>query len=275
LPVEKRVRIDRSQTQVSLHFASLEQAGAVRHAVTTRIGGCSTGAYASANLGLSVGDQREAVLRNRAGAATLVSAQMQHPVTVRQVHGVAALLVDAPGTPGVPIGGADMLLTSTLGPVLLIQVADCVPVIVMDPVRQALALVHAGWRGTAAGAGWEAVAAMQRTFASRPDDLLVGIGPAIGGCCYEVGDDVATEVERASGGPASAVIRRFRNARSHISLAGAIEAQLRMAGVPPNQIEQANLCTACNLDLFYSHRREGMPTGRFGIVAAIQPVGSS
>ncbi len=261
------MRLDRCSSIACLRFPLLEAVPGVRHAIITRLGGVSSGPYASANLGLAVGDDREAVLANRRLAGALVSLGA-HPVTVKQVHGVQAVLAEAPGEPGVPLGEADMLVTRTPGVPLLVQVADCAPIILIDPVQNAAAVVHAGWRGTAAGAGREAVASMQRLFGSCPGHLLAGIGPAIGVCCYEVGEEVADAVVAASGGTGG-IIDRTHGERPHLSLETALSAQLRAAGVPESGIECAALCTACRLDLFYSHRREGVSTGRFGALVAL------
>lgn len=261
------MRLDREAQIACLRFPLLEAIPGVRHAVTTRLGGRSDGPYAAANLGLSVGDDHAAVLANRDLAAALVAPGV-HPATVKQVHGVAAALVEAPGEPGLPLCDADMLATRTPGVPLLVQAADCAPIVLIDAELPAVAVVHAGWRGTAAGAGREAVATMQRLFGSRPQRLLAGIGPAIGVCCYEVGNDVAAAVAAASGG-AAGIVDRSRGDRPHLSLQAALQAQLLAAGLPESGIAAAGLCTACRLDLFYSHRREGTPTGRFGALVAL------
>ncbi|HZQ37014.1 MAG TPA: peptidoglycan editing factor PgeF [Dehalococcoidia bacterium] len=261
------MRVDRDARLVCLRFPLLETVPGVRHAVTTRLGGHSSGPYAAANLGLAVGDEHEAVLANRELAATLV-APGAHPATVKQVHGVAAALAEAPGVPGVPLCEADMLVTRRPGVPLLVQAADCVPIVLIDPETPAAAVVHAGWCGTAAGAGREAVATLQRLCGSRPNRLLAGVGPAIGVCCYEVGDDVADAVAAASGG-ATGIVDRSHGERPHLSLEAALRRQLLAAGLPDSRIVTAGLCTACRLDLFYSHRREGTPTGRFGALVAL------
>jgi YfiH family protein len=263
------MRLDRDAGLVCLRFPLLEAVPGVRHAISTRLGGRSAGPYAAANLGLSVGDERAAVLANRELAAALVAAGA-HPATVKQVHGVNAALAEAPGQPGVPLCEADLLATCAPGVPLLIQVADCAPIVLIDPETPAVAVVHAGWRGTAAAAGHEAVANMQRLFGSRPERLLAGIGPAIGVCCYEVGEEVARAVAAASGG-AAGIVDRSDGERPHLSLEAALRTQLLAAGLAETRIALAGLCTACRLDLFYSHRREGTPTGRFGALVALDP----
>ena len=258
--------VDFSGSVPCLRLPLLESAAGLRHAVTTRLGGRSVTPYATLNLGLSVGDEPETVLANRAAAAGLVGVVGQ-PATVRQVHGVAARRVDAPAlAAGEPFGDADMIATATPGLALMVQAADCVPIVVHDPVQGAVAAVHAGWRGVVANAGGAAVASMARLFGSRPGDLLIGIGPAIGVCCYEVGDEVADAVDRAAGVTVSCSGPR---GVPHTDLVAALLAQFRAAGVPAESVAASDLCTACRSDLFYSHRRQGAPTGRFGVVVAL------
>lgn len=260
------LRFDAAGTIPRLRFPLLEAVPGFRHAVTTRLGGRSRGPYTASNVGLAVGDERHDVLTNRGLAASLVVDTGAHPATARQVHGVAALLVEVSGERGVPQGDGDLLATATAGVPLLVQAADCVPLIVLDPAHAAAAVVHAGWRGVAASAGREAVASMARLFGSRPEELLIGIGPAIGPCCYEVGDDVAAAVDRATGTPVSS---RGPRGRLHSDLPHALAHQLRAARVRDERIAVASLCTACNADLLYSHRRDGPITGRFAALVAI------
>jgi YfiH family protein len=261
-----QVRLDRRGPVPSLRLSLLEQSAGLRHAFTTRLGGHSEVPFATLNLGLSVGDDPSAVLANRALATRLVGGAGQ-PATVRQVHGVTSLRADAPArVAGEPLGETDMIATCTPGLALLVQAADCAPIVIHDPVHCAAAVVHAGWRGVAANAGGAAVASMARLFGSKPGDLLVGIGPAIGVCCYEVGDEVANAVDRAAG---KLVSRSGPRGILHTDLVAALRAQFTCAGTPASNIADTGLCTACRTDLFYSHRREGEPTGRFGVVAAL------
>lgn len=264
------LHLDESGAIACIRFPALLAIPFVGHAVTTRRGGHSVGPYAGGNVGLAVGDDPAAVLANRAAAAALVGCAGVQPVTLRQVHGVSAVLAREPGEPGKPLAEGDLLATGTAAVPLLVQAADCLPLLLVDRERRAVAAVHAGWRGAAAGAGGAAVASMIRLFGSRAADLVVGVGPGIGGCCYEVGDDVAAAVAGTAPGE-SGVVLPVPGARPHLDLGAALVAQLVAAGVPPDQIQRAGLCTACRTDLFYSHRREGEPTGRFAAVIAIAP----
>ena len=175
--------------------------------------------------------------------------------TLKQVHSANCLA--AGGRAGV-IGEGDALLENAPGAVVAVKTADCVPILLVDQERRAVAAVHAGWRGTAAGIAARAIEAMRERFGTRPADLHAAIGPGIGVCCYEVGPEVAA----LFGG----------QGREHIDLAGALQRQLAEAGVTPARIYASNLCTRCRPDEFHSFRRDGHAAGRLfsfaGVVSA-------
>jgi YfiH family protein len=219
-----------------------------RAVFTTRRGGFSTGPFESLNLGRLTDDSPEAVERNRGR----LQEQVGRPLAmVRQVHGRRVLRMDlAPGA--APLQEADAIVTrgKALAPAVL--VADCLPVVVAGEGE--LAVLHAGWRGLAAGILESGVRALRE---SRPSGrLLAAIGPGIGPCCYEVGEEVHTAF--ASYGPS---VRRGR----HLDLAGVARRALEQAGV--EEIHSLGLCTACHPDLFFSHRRDSGLTGRQAAVA--------
>ena len=150
---------------------------------------------------------------------------------------------------------------------LAVQVADCVPLLLADPLTGAVAAVHAGWRGTAAGAAIAAVDALGREFGARPDRLVVAQGPGIGPCCYTVGDELIDEFR--TGGFAHSVDRWFvRDEAGDLKLDvwAANRDQLIAAGVPAGSIHASDLCTADRPDLFASYRRDGPGTGRIAAV---------
>ena len=181
-------------------------------AVTARSGGVSSGPYATLNLSLSVGDDPGCVLENRRRLAAGFGASPEDFVFARQVHGAAVRVVGvADRGSGASclddaVADADALVTTSPGVVLAILTADCVPIVLHDPVAAVLACVHAGWRGTVAGVTTAALAAMQ-AFGSRPSDVIAGIGPAIAAARYQVGADVHQAVTQAFGPAAAAFIR--------------------------------------------------------------------
>ena len=171
---------------------------------------------------------------------------------LQQVHGARVRRAPWTGRPE-----ADAAVAEAPGLLLGIETADCLPVLVVDPVRHAVAAAHAGWRGTAAGVAREAVAALV-AGGSRPEDLLAATGPGIGPCCYEVGDEL-----RAAFGDAGAdFFRPGPRGRPHLDVRAANERQLREAGIPEARIHRVADCTRCRADLYHSYRREGQDAGR-------------
>ena len=183
----------------------------------------------------------------------------------------AAATPDEAGWPA-----ADISMTDDPTVALAIQVADCVPLLLADPLTGAVAAVHAGWRGTAAGAAMTAVEALVREFGARPDRLVVAQGPGIGPCCYTVGDELIDAFQ--AGGFAQRVDRWFiRDDAGGLKLDvwAANSDQLIASGVPAASIHAANLCTASRPDLFASYRRDGPGTGRIAAVIRSRGQGGS
>jgi YfiH family protein len=253
---------------VYYQFARLRAEYGVRHACFTRLGGVSSGPYASLNVGGSVGDDPQSVAENRRRCLAALGLGETQAVSPYQVHSTAIARVGA-GDAGRIIEATDGLLTDDRGLALLLRFADCVPIMLYDPGRPALGLVHAGWRGTLEGIAGQAVLAMQDHFGSDPRRLWVGIGPAIGRCCYEVGRDLGRSFAERFG---QRVLDGARQGRPRLDLPAANALALREAGV--RRIEQAHLCTACHTGEFFSHRSEGGCTGRLAVVMALPPVPS-
>lgn len=242
-------------------FADLQEAAGVRHGILTRIGGVSRGAYATLNLGHTVGDDLAAVEENHRRALGIFGLQPHRVVSPYQVHGARVGLVGRAHL-GTVQPATDALVTQEAGVPLLMRFGDCAPVLLFDPVRRAIGMAHAGWRGIVAGSVTATVRAMEQRLGCCPADIWAGIGPTIGHCCYEVRAEVADAVEAAC--PAGAhVVHRF-DGHIHVDLPAAVRAQLRACGV--ERIEEAGLCTACRVDEFFSHRAENGRTGRFGIL---------
>ncbi len=193
-------------------------------------------------------ESREAT-RQRVAAALREAGRL---LSLRQVHGVAVAQAPFEGTPE-----ADAAVATTAGLILGVETADCLPVLLVDPVRRFVAAAHAGWRGTAAGVAGRAVMALV-AHGSRPRDLLAALGPGIGPCCYEVGD----EVREAFGRSAAAFFRPGPRGRPHLDVRAANLAELERAGIPPERIHSVAECTSCRGDLYYSYRRDGAGTGR-------------
>jgi YfiH family protein len=241
----------------------------VPHGVATRNGGISAGRYASLNLGPRSGDALEAVKVNRSRFLVALGVEPAvRSLAARQVHSAAVAVhrrEDASPPQGVYDG--DGLITDDPDTVLTVLAADCAAVLLHDPQRGVVAALHAGWRGTAGAIAVAGVRSMSAAFGCHPAGIRAAIGPAIGLCCYEVGLDVAESVSRATPGPPP--YERRENGKAHLDITAATVAQLGHVGLHPANIVSAGICTACRTDLFYSHRREGEPTGRFGAAISL------
>jgi len=256
-----------------LTFALLADTGLVRHAFTTRRGGVSTGPLASLNMGFGVGDAPENVRTNRRLVCEAAGLDPGHIVAGRQVHGHRAAVVGAGELgmgamdPETAIPDTDILLTSTRGVVLTSFYADCVPLIFLDPVAPAVALAHAGWRGTVQKAGEACVRAMTAAFGSEPGRILAAIGPAADACCYEVDEPVQREFARAFPRWPDLLAPRGPG-RWLADLKEANRRTLLDAGLRAEHIEVSPLCTVCRPDLFFSYRAAGV-TGRMASLIAL------
>ena len=164
--------------------------------------------------------------------------------TVRQVHGAEVKVVDRPGQHG----AGDGLISTKAGLLAGVKTADCLPILLIDPVNRVVSAVHAGWRGTVAGIATHAVRLMETQFGSNPADLEAAIGPGIGLCCFEVGPEVAREFGDWES-----------NAKTHLNLSQISRGQLEKAGV--GKVYESGLCTMCGTG-FYSFRREREQAGR-------------
>jgi polyphenol oxidase len=262
----------------------LLEAGVVA-AFTGRAGGSSPAPYATLNLGLRVGDDPRRVLANRRRVATVLGLAGRPWALARQVHGNRVLAIDAGGGPAAgpgrveavglgqgppegkpPVGEADGLVTTNPGVVLAVLTADCAPVLLADPAAGVVGAVHAGWRGLAAGVVEAAVAAMAELGAG-PAGCVGLVGPAVGGCCYEVGP----EVRDAVGERLPDALATTRGGRPALDPAAGAAQALRRAGV--GQVRVAAECTFDLEERFFSHRRDHGRTGRQAGLIALVPGG--
>jgi YfiH family protein len=147
----------------------------------------------------------------------------------------------------------------------MILVADCVPILISDPSKGVIGAVHAGWKGTLEGIAQKTVEALQGLFGCSPEDLVVGIGPSIGPCCYEVGPEIVSRAEEVFRTNKDPVIRGAADNKSYLDLCKANLLQLTKAGIPEQNIELAGVCTGHHRNRFYSYRIEKGQTGRFGV----------
>lgn len=238
----------------------------VLNAVFTRQGGISPEPWTSLNLSISVGDDPQRVAENRIHAFNALGRNPASVHDVWLVHGVDVVHADAPRPLDVPPVKADILFTNNPDVSLFMRFADCVPLLFHDPTKHVIGIAHAGWMGTVKGVAEVAVRAMQEKYGSDPEDIVAGIGPSIGADHYEVGEEVAAQF-REKHGKDSGKILETRDGKIYLDLWTANALQLQKSGV--EQIQISGLCTACQLDDWYSHRAEKGRTGRFGALMAL------
>jgi YfiH family protein len=246
---------------------------AVEIAVTTRAGGVSAGAYSSLNLGLHVGDDDALVVENRRLAAAAFGASLDDLVFANQVHGNAVVDVASrdrgrgtSSTAGA-IDGVDAFVTGDAGVVLVMMVADCVPIGLYDPVQHVLAVVHSGWRGTEQRILNHTVEHMIARLGSHAADIVAAIGPSVSASTYQVGDEVAKKME-VSFGPAAAEFVTAGEGGYRIDLPRACRLSLREAGLKDDCIHATGLVTGED-GCFFSHRAV-QPCGRFAMLARLR-----
>ena len=239
------------------------------------------------NLSFTDWDSRENVLENRRRFQQALGAANLRLVALKQFH--SDVIQPFESAPAEPFSG-DASLTGTPGLLLAVQTADCVPILLVDPKRRIVAVIHAGWRGALARIAPKAVGLMQMRFGSKPADILAALGPAIGGCCYEVGTEVATEFtsqftnavdwfdELRTGDEPNPLEWLNMMPPGHqpppknllLDLRKANRAQLIDAGLLTKNIFVSDLCTACHPELLFSYRKQGPVSGRLLSVVAIR-----
>jgi YfiH family protein len=276
-----------------LELAPLKKIPWLIHGFSTRTGGASelNSGEQVLNLGITEWDDRAIVLKNRQTFQSALGASDHTLVPLKQIHSSVVRLLQTPphdpcrglpSTAGLPAQAADASLTSAPGLLLGIQTADCVPILLVDAKKRAVAAVHAGWRGTLARIAQKTVGEMRMHFSSNPADIFAALGPAIGCCCYEVGTELVTEFTSQF----ADVAEYFDELRTgeepnplqwlnmmppghqpppqnvRLDLRKANRSQLLAAGLNQANIFVSDLCTACHTDLFFSYRKEGANSGR-------------
>jgi len=239
------------------HWRPRDRRGDAVLLFSTRRGGVSRTPFDSLNLGRSTDDDPAAVHENRERLLRLATLSTDRLATAGQVHGARVVEVVAPGHHA----DCDALVTRHPGVVLAVTTADCMSLLYHAP--GVVAAAHSGWRGTAEAMPVAALEAVCRLASCAPDAVSVAIGPAIRGCCYEVGEDVAArfpcEAVRATGG------------KPRLDLPTAARIALAAAGVRPERLEDTGACTCCEPEWYFSHRRDRGRTGRhWGVAARIE-----
>ncbi len=252
----------------------------LRHGVSTRQGGVSGPPFESLNLGYSTPDSEDDVTENRRRFLLALNADPATLMVAHLTHGNAVAVFKAgeeatwsracvPIRPGSSrrawVYETDGVVSDASGYTFLLTAADCTPLLFWDPTRRVIGAAHAGWRGTARGIAVKVVNSMVAEFGCDPHDIVVGIGPSIGPCCYTVGEEVMRTFAESNLEPA--VVPDEHGTR--LDLWESNRKQLRAAGLHDDNIETSGLCTACNLSRFYSHRAEAGRTGRMAVAIGL------
>jgi polyphenol oxidase len=252
------LQVKRQDQITFLHSEALGRVSGVIHAFSTRRGerqDLTLGPHSSPNPMVQI---------NRVRFLAAIGAPGWPIMKLKQVHSGIVADIDDTSAANDAVE-ADATITNVKGVMLAVQTADCVPILVSDSHGTAVAAIHAGWRGTAALIAETTILRLREKFAIQPQDLIASIGPHIGVCCYEVGNDV---VERMN--PAM-FESRPEWTKPHLNLAMANRQQLMDAGLVQDNIEISTLCTRCRTDLFHSYRRDGNKMGHMLSVIGITP----
>lgn len=241
----------------ALEYLTAENIG-VPHCFTTRYGGVSEGYLASLNLGTHRGDKAENVIENFRILGEAVGFRPEELILTTQTHTDIVFPVGkeqlGAGLFAPKLPECDGLITNVPGVALAAFTADCTPILLHDPVTGAVGAVHAGWRGTAAKIGAKAVLAMAEHYGAKPENICAAIGPNIGQCCFETDGDVPRAMLEQYGEAAASFIEK-RGEKYYLDLKGINALSLQQVGV--KNISRSDLCTACQPDRFWSHRKVG------------------
>jgi YfiH family protein len=251
--------------QNGLRYYQFDSLG-IRHAVLSRHGGVSSEPWASLNVGGTVGDDIENVRRNRLLSFEALGCDPESMFDVWQVHSADVAFAESPHPQDFEYQKADIILTDKPEVTLFMRFADCVPILMHDPVKGVVGVSHAGWMGTVKDVAGATVGSMREKYDSNPSDIIACIGPSIGPDHYEVGEDVIQQATQLFGDDSELVLQPHGK-RIHFDLWKSNQLLLRKAGV--DHIETAGICTACHTDDWFSHRAEKGKTGRFGAIISL------
>ena len=273
LPKTKTLSAHQVNDVLYYSFPSFDGIPFVRHGFSSRLGGVSEGAFASMNLSFTRGDDPAAVRENFDRFCAAIGVDAEDVVISAQTHTANVKIVTAADrgqgiTCEKEYTDVDGLITNDPDVVLCTQYADCVPLFFVDPVKRVVATSHAGWRGTAAGIAAVTVEKMVASFDCNPQDILAGIGPSIGYCCFEVDTPVYEafcQVPVFDEGCFTA----DPNDKYHVNLQEVNRRWMLKSGILPENITVTDLCTKCHSDVFWSHRITGDARGSLAAFIAI------
>ncbi len=255
-------------------FPKFEKTGIVNLLFSTRLGGVSDGIWSSMNLSFNRGDKRENVLENYRLLCNCKGIDINNLVLGKQTHtnNVKTVTKFDCGT-GIfkeSFCDVDGLVTNQKGVALVTQYADCTPLVFLDTKNQVIATSHAGWRGTVKEIGKKTVEKMVNEFDCDPNNIIVGIGPCIKECCYEVDNPVFNEFSKLSYLDLSKIFKEKENGRYMLNLVEANRQILINAGIPEDNFDLSDICTCCNCDTMHSHRKTKGERGNLALIIELK-----
>jgi len=257
-----------------LEYDLLNATGIVKHCFTTREGGVSDDIFSSMNLSFSRGDDAKKVYENYVRVAKAMGVDVKSIVCSDQTHTVNVRVItkeDAGNgvTREKEFFDIDGMITNDPSVTLATFYADCVPLFFVDPVHKAIGLSHSGWRGTVNRMGKVTLEKMHEIFGTNPEDVICAIGPSICQDCYEIGEEVAVEFEKAFAGRESEILIKKPDGKYQLDLWKANEIVLLEAGVKRENLSVTNICTCCNPNELFSHRASKGKRGNLGAFLAL------
>ena len=253
------LKVNRKGSLCFITFPKLESFGSIKHGFSTRLGGVSEGYFSSMNLSFTTGDARDRVVKNYEIFSNALGIDPKSTVLSRQTHTDNIRIVTAQDCgKGVykdfDYTDVDALITNVNGVTLVTHSADCCLLVFFDPIKKVIASAHAGWRGTVKEIGLKTVQKMIQSFGCDPKDIIAGIAPSIGKCCYEVDDPVYNEFIKLKYLNIPQIFTTKPNGKYMLDLWEANKQILIQSGINPDNIDVTDLCTNCNCKEFHSHR---------------------
>jgi polyphenol oxidase len=249
---------------------AFEKVPCLRHGFSTRRGGAPDLKESSLNLSDAPWDSTSRVSENRHRFLSALQLADAPLVALRQVHSNHVHIIDDISNQWNQLEG-DAIATRVENIALAVKTADCLPILIVDPVKNVVAAVHSGWRGTLSEILLCTIREMQRAFGSDPSQLLTAIGPGMRACCYEIGSDVAGLFKKDYPECCSAMPASVHPDKYLLDLGKALDVQMNRAGIRPENRYDLKTCTCCNTGEFFSHRAEGSAAGRMMSVIGIAP----
>ena len=271
----KTMNVHKKGDLVYLTFPKIDASGLASCIFSTKLGGVSTGKFSSLNMSFSRGDEKASVLENYRRLCSAAGIDSERLIFTKQTHTTNVYTADinflGPATPeDENYNDIDGLVTNERKVGLVSQYADCVPLVFLDPKRGVIATSHAGWRGTVGKIGEVTVKKMVSDYGCDPSDIIAGIGPSVGGCCYEVDDPVMDRVKMLDFIDPATVSTYKQNGKYMLDLKELNRLILINCGIKADNIDVADICTCCESDTFFSHRVCGAERGNLALIVALK-----